>query len=251
MHSLSGRPFATHAVPASNPYAIRAFSRICGLALALTMALPLAARAEAPFPQISVSGEGVVQSAPDMATISLGVTTQGATAAEAMAANSAEVAKVLANLTAAGIEGRDIQTTGLSLNPVWSNYDSVQKIDSYQAVNSVTVRVRALDALGGVLDAAVKDGANTLNGLTFGLADPAPALDEARKRAVADATRKATILAEAAGVKLGRVLNITEGAGYASPAPMFRAEASMKDAVPVAGGEVAMQVSVTILYAIE
>lgn len=251
MQSLTGRPFATPAATEFNPYAIRAFNRICGLALALTMALPLAARAETPFPQLSVSGEGVVQSAPDMATISLGVTTQGATAAEAMAANSAEVAKVLANLTAAGIEGRDIQTTGLSLNPVWSSYDSVQKIDSYQAVNSVTVRVRALDALGGVLDAAVKDGANTLNGLTFGLADPAPALDEARKRAVADAARKATILAEAAGVKLGRVVNITEAGGYASPVPMFRAEASMKDAVPVASGEVAMQVSVTILYAIE
>ena len=225
------------------------------LALATAMALALAptARAEAPVPQISVSGEGVVQSAPDMATISLGVTTQGITAAEAMAANSAEVAKVLANLTAAGIEGRDIQTTGLSLNPVWSNYDSgaSQKIDSYSAVNSVTVRVRALDALGGVLDAAVKDGANTLNGLTFGMADPAPALDEARKRAVADAARKAMILAGAAGVKLGRIINITEAGGYATPAPMFRAEASMKDAVPVAGGEVALSVSVTILYAIE
>ena len=222
-------------------------------ALALALALPLTARAEAPFPQISVFGEGVVQSAPDMATISLGVTTQGTTAAEAMAANSAEVAKVLANLTAAGIEGRDIQTTGLSLNPVWSNYDSgaTQKIDSYSAVNSVTVRVRALDALGGVLDAAIKDGANTLNGLSFGLADPAPALDEARKRAVADAARKAAILAGAAGVKLGRIVNITEANGYASPQPMFQAEATMKDAVPVAGGEVALQVNVTILYAIE
>ena len=222
-------------------------------ALALALALPLTARAEAPFPQISVFGEGVVQSAPDMATISLGVTTQGTTAAEAMAANSAEVAKVLANLTAAGIEGRDIQTTGLSLNPVWSNYDSgaTQKIDSYSAVNSVTVRVRALDALGGVLDAAVKDGANTLNGLSFGLADPAPALDEARRRAVTDAARKAAILAQAAGVKLGRIVSITEGGGYATPVPMFQAEATMKDAVPVAGGEVALQVNVTILYAIE
>ncbi len=225
--------------------------RFAALVLATTLALPLTARAEAPFPQISVSGEGVVQSAPDMATISLGVTTQGATAAEAMASNSAEVAKVLANLTAVGIEGRDIQTTGLSLNPVWSNYDQTQKIESYSAMNSVTVRVRALDALGGVLDAAVKDGANTLNGLTFGLADPAPALDEARQRAVADAARKAAILAQAAGVKLGRIVNITEGGGYATPAPMFRAESSMKDAVPVAGGEVALQVNVTILYAIE
>ena len=221
------------------------------LALATALALPLTSRAEAPFPQISVSGEGVVQSAPDMATISLGVTTQGTSAAAAMASNSAEVAKVLANLTAAGIEGRDIQTTGLSLNPVWSNYDQTQKIESYSAINSVTVRVRALDALGGVLDAAVKDGANTLNGLSFGLADPAPALDEARQRAVADAARKAAILAQAAGVMLGRLVNITEGGGYATPVPMFESNDTMKSSVPVAGGEVAMQVNVTILYAIE
>lgn len=223
------------------------------LVLATVLALPLTVRAETPFPQISVSGEGVVQSAPDMATISLGVTTQGATAAEAMASNAAGVANVLANLTAAGILGRDIQTTGLSLNPVWSTYDSgaSQKIDSYSAVNSVTVRVRALDALGGVLDAAVKDGANTLNGLSFGLADPAPALDEARKRAVADAARKAAILAQAAGVKLGRIVNITEGTAYPPQQPMFASNDSMKSSVPVAAGEVAMQVTVTILYAIE
>ena len=247
MRSPSKPPYATRIASVQHPYAIRMYA----VAMVLALAVPLAARADDPFAQISVSGEGVVQSAPDMATISLGVTTQAATATEAMAANSAEVARVLANLTAAGIEGRDIQTTGLSLNPVWSNYDQTQKIESYSAVNSVTVRVRALDALGGVLDAAVKDGANTLNGLTFGLADPAPALDEARRLAVADAARKAAILAGAAGVKLGRIINITEGGGYANPPPMFRAEASMKDSVPVAGGEVAMQVSVTMLYAIE
>ncbi len=247
MQGLTKQLYALRTASVQQPYAIRMYA----IALTFLMAWPLAAHAEAPFPQISVSGEGVVQSAPDMATISLGVTTQGATAAEAMAANSAEVAKILANLSAAGIEGRDIQTTGLSLNPVWSNYETTQKIESYSAVNSVTVRVRVLDALGGVLDAAVKDGANTLNGLSFGLAEPGPALDEARRRAVADAARKAAILAEAAGVKLGRIVNITEGGGYSNPAPMFRAEASMKDAVPVAGGEVALSVNVTILYAIE
>ncbi len=138
------------------------------------MALPAVALAEAPVPQISVTGEGRVDVAPDMATVSLGVTTQGATAAEAMAANSAAVQAVLDRLTAAGIAARDVQTTGLSLNPLWSNYDSgqQQKIEGYAAANMVTVRVRALDGLGGVLDAAVSDGANTLNGLSFGLATP-------------------------------------------------------------------------------
>ncbi len=200
---------------------------------------------------ISVSGEGRVASSPDMATISLGVTTFGDTAAAAMATNSDELAKVMGNLTAAGIEAKDIQTTGLMLNPNWS-YDSsgsTGTINGYTAMNMVNVRVRALDGLGGVLDAAVKDGANTLNGLTFGIADPQPVNDEARKLAVADAVRKAGLLAQAAGVKLGAVMSISEQTGYADPSPMFRAEASAAPSgVPVAGGEVAMTVIVNMTW---
>lgn len=200
---------------------------------------------------ISVSGEGRVASSPDMATISLGVTTFGDTAAAAMATNSDELAKVMGNLTAAGIEAKDIQTTGLMLNPNWS-YDSsggAGTINGYTAMNMVNVRVRVLDGLGGVLDAAVKDGANTLNGLTFGIADPQPVNDEARKLAVADAVRKAGLLAQAAGVKLGAVMSISEQTGYADPSPMFRAEASAAPSgVPVAGGEVAMTVIVNMTW---
>jgi uncharacterized protein YggE len=221
-------------------------------ALVAALAFPVATLAEAPVAQISVTGEGRVDAVPDMATVSLGVTTQGATAAEALAANSAAVQAMLDRLTAAGIAARDIQTTGLSLNPLWSNYDSspVQKIEGYAASNMVTVRVRALDGLGGVLDAAVTDGANTLSGLSFGLADPEPALREARAKAVQDARARAEVLAGAAGVKLGRVLSITEG-GLAgpSPMPMYRAEAAMAP-VPVAGGEVAMSVTATLVWEI-
>jgi uncharacterized protein len=222
--------------------------------LATSLSLPMvgAALAESPA-TISVSGEGRVATSPDMATISLGVTTFGDTAAAAMAMNSEELAKVMANLTAAGIEAKDIQTTGLMLNPNWS-YDSsgtTGTINGYTAMNMVNVRVRALDGLGGVLDAAVKDGVNTLNGLTFGIADPQPVNDEARKLAVADAVRKAGLLAEAAGVKLGAVTAISEQTGYADPAPMFRAEASAgPGGVPVAGGEVAMTVMVNMTWAL-
>lgn len=230
---------------------MRILSVLAAAALAAALLLPALAVAETPRPQISVTGEGRVDGAPDMATISLGVTTQDKTAGAAMAANSDGVAAVLANLTAAGIAARDIQTTGLSLNPVWSSYDSgpVQKIEGYVAANMVTVRVRALDTLGTVLDAAVKDGANTLNGLTFGLADPVPAMDSARALAVADAQRKAAQLAQAAGVTLGPVLSISEGGAYEAPQPMFRQDAAAS-AVPVAGGEVATVATVTILYAI-
>ncbi len=227
-------------------------ARRIALALALAFAAPLPVSAEPPVPQITVTGEGRVDRAPDLATLSLGVTTQGATAAAAMAANSAGVAAVLANLTAAGIAAADIQTSGLSLNPNWIGYDAspTPRIDGYTATNTVTVRVRALGSLGAVLDAAVQDGANTLNGLAFGLADPDPVLDEARVRAVADAQRRAALLAAAAGVTLGRVLSISDSVGVGAPAPMYSMYAGSAAPVPVSGGEVSVLATVTISWEI-
>ncbi len=222
------------------------------LTASLTLALPALAD-DAAKPMITVTGTGTVEAVPDIATLSIGVTTQGETAAEALTANSAALNAVMVRLTAAGIEARDMQTSNLSLNPNWTGYDSSSvagpTIAGYVAANMLTVRVRALDGLGAVLDAAVADGANTLNGLTFGLADPEPALDAARQEAVADARARADLLATAAGVKLGRVLSISEVAAQMDPGPMFRAEASAAP-VPVAGGELGLSASVTIFYEI-
>ena len=141
-----------------------------------------------------------------------------------------------------------MQTSNLSINPNWSNFDgsSTPTISGYVATNLLTVRVRDLDGLGTVLDAAVADGANTLNGLTFGLAKPEPALNEARKAAVADARAKAELLVTAAGMKLGRIVMITESGAWTDPQPMFRDSAA--GAPPVAGGELAMTANVTVQY---
>lgn len=201
---------------------------------------------------IIVTGEGIVAAAPDLATVSLGVTMQGDTAAAAMAAGNTALQAVLERLKAAGIEDRDLQTSNLSLNPNWQSGDGTTApvIVGYVASNILSVRVRDLDKLGAVLDAVVTDGANTLNGISFGLADPDPVLDEARGEAVADARGRAELLVGAAGVKLGRILSIAESGGMMPmPAPMFRMEAA-SDAVPVAGGEVGMSASVTITYEI-
>jgi len=222
-------------------------------ALILTAAIALPGPGQAETAQITVTGEGSVAVQPDIATLSLGVTTQGATAAEAMAANTAALTVVLDRLRAAGIADRDLQTSNLSLNPNWVGYESgkTPTIAGYTASNLLTVRVRALEALGGVLDAAVTDGANTLNGLTFELAEPKPKMDEARRAAVADAIARATLLVEAAGAKLGPVMSITEGGGYVNPQPMFRADASAAPApVPVVGGEIGVTASVTMVFKI-
>lgn len=219
---------------------------------AFLFAISLAGAAFAADPaRITVTGEGRVDASPDMATISLGVTSEASTAAAAMAANSVELGRVLANLRGAGIEGRDLQTSGLTLNPNWRSDDngSNGRIVGYIAANMLTVRVRALDSLGVVLDAAVQDGANTLNGVSFGLAQPEPVLDEARKRAVADATHRALLLTEAAGVSLGAVAAISEGGGSFAPALMFGKSADMTaSAVPVASGEVSLSASVTMVW---
>lgn len=203
-------------------------------------------------PLITVTGEGVVDGVPDIATLSLGVTTIGDSAAAAMAANTEALNAVMARLKGAGIGDRDMQTTNLSINPNWTGYDNGarQRIDGYTASNQLTVRIRELDGLGSVLDAAIQDGANTLNGLSFGLSEPRPAMDQARKEAVEDARARATLLVEAAGATLGPIVSITEGGGYMPPQPMFRQSADAAGAVPVAAGEVATTASVTVVFEI-
>lgn len=223
--------------------------------LATVTALSSPVWAEGAPSVLSVTGEGVIEASPDMATVSLGVTTEGDTAKAAMDSNNSQLAMVIEHLKSAGVEDRDIQTTGLSLGPRYdyntTNSSGQNVINGYIATNMVTVRVRALEGLGAVLDAAVSDGANTLNGVTFGLQDPAPQTDAARKLAVESARHKAELYAEAAGVKLGDILSITDQSSYSQPMPMaMGAVAFDKAAVPVASGSLSLSSSVQMTFAI-
>jgi uncharacterized protein YggE len=220
-------------------------------ALTLPLASPLAAEEKAAA-LITVTGEGVVRAAPDQAMLMIGVTTQAETAAAALEANSTALTAVLARLKEVGIAELDMQTSNLSINPNWTGYDSGASptISSYMAMNQLDVRIRTLDSLGAVVDAAVSDGANTLNGLTFGVTDPKPLLDQARSLAVADARARAEVLVTAAGGRLGRIVSISEGGGFSGPAPMFRADQSTVPGVPVQGGEVGLTSTVTLTYEI-
>lgn len=219
------------------------------LILGLSLAWP--AMAQAPQPTLTVTGIGEVAAAPDMATVTLGVTSLAATAGEAMDETSARTAEILSALKAAGIAEQDLQTRDLSLNPNWSNRASssgeAPAIDGFVATNTVIVRVREMETLGGVLDEVVQLGANTFRGLSFGLQDPQPVEDEARKAAVADAIRKAKLYARAAGVNLGPVVSITEQ-GDGAPRPVMMEAARAAGKVPVAEGEVQVSASVTIVF---
>lgn len=218
------------------------------LATVATLAQPALAEDAASI--ISVSGEGQIAVTPDMATVSLGVTVNGDTAKAALDANSAALSGVIEKLKAAGIADKDIQTSGLSLGPVYdySSSGNPQKVLGYTASNMITVNVRAIDQVGAVLDASITDGANTLNGISFGLQDPAPATDEARKKAVTEARRKAELYAAAAGVKLGRILSISENSGGFMPMPMGSAAFDKAAGVPVVVGEMSVTASVSVTF---
>lgn len=218
------------------------------------MAAGGAALAQTAAGRITVTGEGRVEAAPDMATITLGVQVRADTAAAALAANSERLGAVLARLKATGIADRDLQTSGLGLGPQmdYGREGQPPRVVGYEATNMLTVRVRDLGQLGVVLDQAVSDGANTLNGLAFGLAEPQAALDAARVAAVQDARRKAEMMATAAGVTLGAVLEMSESHG-GGPQPYFRGAPLAMDAaaVPVAGGEISLTVDVSITWEIK
>lgn len=204
---------------------------------------------------LSVSGQGDHQAAPDMALIRVGVVTQAKTAKAALASNSAKMREATQTLKAAGIASRDLQTSNLSLQPLWSsrssNSGSPPVITGFSARNTLSVRVRDLEKLGRVLDATIGAGANEFNGLSFLLSDPVPAADAARAAAVADALRKARVLADAAGVTLGPILSISESGGRPRPVAMEMARASLADAVPIEAGEVSVGASVSIVFAID
>ena len=203
--------------------------------------------------RITVTGQAEVSAAPDIATVTLGATTEAKTAAQAMQQNSRDLTRVFDALKTAGVAARDMQTSGLSLGPRWSRAENgeARKVIGFTASNTVTVRVRKLDALGQVLDALVKAGANNINGLQFGVAKPGALQDEARIKAVKDARRKAAQMAEAAGVKLGRVISISDTGGGSRPQPMFRMAVAESAPVPVAGGEVNFSANVTVTYALD
>lgn len=219
---------------------------------ALAAAAPVLAN-ETAQPSVTVTGTGQVSAAPDMAQISAGVVSESARAADAVKAANAAMQKVLAALDAAGIEKKYVQTNRFDVSPVYTDgaaRGGRPTVSGYRASNQVQVEVHGVDKVGAVLDALVGAGANELGGISFDIAEPAPLVDEARRRAIADARRKAELFASAAGVTLGRVIGIDE-AGGGGPVPVaygrMMAEAA---AAPVAPGQLDLSASVTVTFAI-
>lgn len=210
------------------------------------------ASGQAVVPGITVTGEGRVEAAPDMALLRLGALERADSPAEAMERVAAAAQGILGRMAEAGVEPRDLQTSELMLAPVWSHdrETGAARSEGFEARIEISVRVRDLAALGGVLDAAVAVGANRFNGLQFALSDPGALRDEARRLAVADALARAQLYAEAAGVPLGPVTRIAEAGGARMPAPpMLRAaDMAAETGFPVAEGALEVVAQVTVHF---
>ncbi|MEM7671451.1 MAG: SIMPL domain-containing protein [Pseudomonadota bacterium] len=145
--------------------------------------------------QISVTGEGAVSATPDLAILTFGVRSQAETASEAFSGSTKAMNDVLAALDAAAIEPRDRQTSQLRINPIYArrqnSFVDRSQIEGYEALSTLTVRLRDIDSAGSVIDAAVKAGANGLDSFRLGFDDPKALQDQARIEAVKDAMAKA------------------------------------------------------------
>jgi uncharacterized protein len=207
-------------------------------------------------PSITVTGTGEVQTRPDIVEIRLGVLTEASTAAEALRRNTEAMDALLETLRERNIERRDIQTAQFNVAPRY-HYDRSgerpPQIVAYQVSNQVRVKVRKIDDLGTILDKVVQQGANQIHGINFSVDDPTEFLDEARKKAIDDARRKAKLYAEAAEVQVGRPLLIQERiADPPVPLPFRQMEMQAADrAVPIEAGEHTLRVNVSVTYALE
>ena len=236
---------------------------ILAIALALAAGTPMTACAQpqtatgyampADGTLLSVSAEASAKRVPDVATISTGVVTQAADANAAMRANAVQMDKVMAAIRAAGIGERDVQTSGINLNPQYKYVENAPpSIVGYQASNTVNVKVRDLSKLGKVLDAFVEQGANQVNGPSFEVDKPDEAYDEARVAALKKAQARAQTYADALGLKVRRIVSISEGgASFPRPMPMMRAmaaDAGFAKETSVSPGETTLSVNIDVVF---
>ena len=202
---------------------------------------------------LSVSVQAEARRVPDIAILSAGVVTQAADANAALRANAEEMTKVVAAIKAAGIAERDIQTSGVNLNPQYRYTENQPPaITGYQASNNVNLTVRNIGKLGKILDALVATGANQINGPSFDVDDKESAYDEARRSAIDKAQKRAEMYAKTLGMRVRRIVSISEGGGYGPPRPMpMMAMARMEKAqadTPISPGESSLSVNLDVVF---
>jgi uncharacterized protein YggE len=197
---------------------------------------------------ITVTGSGSVTVVPNRALFSFGVTTQGRTAAGALAENAAEMRKVIAALKDAGIAAADIQTASVSLSPRYSQ--DGETILGYTASNTVSATSKDINKAGSIVDAAVAAGANQVSGPSLTRADSGALYRRALKAAVADARTKAATIAAASHARLGAVRSVVEGSSAPPPVPLAKTAGAVDTTTPIQPGTQEVDATVTVEFAI-
>lgn len=212
-------------------------------------------------PALTLTGSATIDAVPDIAYISSSVVSEAASAEEALALNNTKMQAVFDALATAGIEQRHIKTSNFSLQPRYAQHhprpgeiQRAPEIIGYSVENTLTVKVVNLATLGKTITEVVKFGSNQLGNIYFDVSNKEQLLDEARTKAVMDAKRKAAIYTSAAGVKIGRLLSLSEGNTPPSyPRPqVFARTAALEDApTPISGGELQIAFTVSMKWEIE
>jgi uncharacterized protein YggE len=201
---------------------------------------------------ISVTGLGQATAVPDMATIHTGVVTQAPLAVDAMEQNSQDVERLMAELKKLNVAEKDIQSSQFNVQPEYERGPRGERkpeIVGYRVTNQLRIQARDLSALGRLLDALIRAGSNQISGLTLGVDDSTKIMNEARIMAMANARDRAGLYANAAGVSVGQVLNISEQQ-IVSPQPRFYGQ-SMEAAaagVPIAPGEQEFSATINVTF---
>jgi hypothetical protein len=229
---------------------------VAGLVLGLAVALTLPTVAQQSTPEagstdrtVTTNGVAIIRSAPDEALVTLGVSSEAATAEQAMDANAEAMNDVIDALLDAGLDREDLATASINLYPRWD--DMGTSVTGFTAENQVTVTVDDLDRVGAIIDRGVAAGANLASGITFSVSESNESVDAALQEAVADARRKAESLAAAGGASLGAVVSITETSSSVEPPVVYAREAAAADmATTVLPPTMESQVSVTVVWAL-
>lgn len=204
--------------------------------------------------RLDIVATGEVTRVPDLARISAGVVTQAVTATDAIQQNARQMTAVRAALRAAGIADRDIQTSSINLQPDYRHVENqAPQLIAYRASNEVSVRFRDIAETGRILDALVAQGANQINGPMLGLERPEAALDEARTAAIQSARARADLYARALGMRVKRIVSVSETGGQYMPNPRMARMAAYGEsrATQIDPGEQAVSVSLSISYELE
>ena len=233
---------------------------IFGLAAAVSLASTATAQVGAPVPiiegtRLDIVATGESLRTPDIVVINAGIVTEAPTASEALRANNRQMNGVFRALQSAGFADRDIQTASISLSP---RYDYSNRNDrrllGYTASNQLTIRFRDVDQAGTVIDMLVSQGVNQINGPSFQVDSPEEALDEARRDAITTARARAELYAAAAGMRVVRIVSISEAGASRPPVVMQRmasAAMDMAESVPVAPGEQRLTANVSVTFELQ